>query len=295
MLSIVVFKSTGLLVAAFRFQLNAIRRNIAVFLLMVLACVVCIYVGVVHHDVLRVVAYLLTMWLCAYMVDVYTLRWPPRAGSPVRNPKRETGYFIANLCLGGVFFLIRFSPFVDWEKLPMPAKWASILLLMFVFPVVLAVVLLLLKYKPADLGLRLRGWPLALPIVLMLVVASRLVTPGGFTFDAVMAEAGTVPNLIFMLVVTIGWAEEFFRFVGQTRIGAALRNNGVGWLVATVLWALVHAPKWYSDNGSATETLLNVVGIVPIGLMWGYMTHRTKSFVPALLVHATNFWGLQNF
>jgi membrane protease YdiL (CAAX protease family) len=35
--------------------------------------------------------------------------------------------------------------------------------------------------------------------------------------------------------------------------------------------------------------------MMPIGFLWGYLTHRTKSLLPAVLVHGLNFWGLQNF
>jgi len=31
-----------------------------------------------------------------------------------------------------------------------------------------------------------------------------------------------------------------------------------------------------------------------MGLLWGYMTHRTKSLLPAVLVHGFNLWGLHN-
>ena len=34
--------------------------------------------------------------------------------------------------------------------------------------------------------------------------------------------------------------------------------------------------------------------IVPLGLLWGYLTHRTGSFLPSVVLHATNIWGLQN-
>ena len=39
---------------------------------------------------------------------------------------------------------------------------------------------------------------------------------------------------------------------------------------------------------------VGVLDIVPLGLLWGYLTHRTGSLVPAVLLHLTNFWGLQN-
>jgi hypothetical protein len=40
---------------------------------------------------------------------------------------------------------------------------------------------------------------------------------------------------------------------------------------------------------------MSSVRIIPIGLMCGYLTHRTKSIIPSVLVHGSNFWGLQNF
>ena len=83
--------------------------------------------------------------------------------------------------------------------------------------------------------------------------------------------------------------------MGQRRIGALLKNVGLGWLLITIIWALMHVPKWYSENHSLTETILSSIRIIPIGLMWGYINHRTKSILPAMLIHGTNFWGSQNF
>lgn len=57
----------------------------------------------------------------------------------------------------------------------------------------------------------------------------------------------------------------------------------------------MHAPKWYSEEHNISEAILGSVRIIPIGLMWGYLTNRTKSIFPATIVHGVNFWGLQNF
>ena len=81
----------------------------------------------------------------------------------------------------------------------------------------------------------------------------------------------------------------------QTRVGAYLRNPAVGWFFATLVWAFLHSPKWYADGGDLYEALMGAVRIVPLGLMWGYITYRTKSLLPATLVHGLNVWGLQNF
>jgi membrane protease YdiL (CAAX protease family) len=56
----------------------------------------------------------------------------------------------------------------------------------------------------------------------------------------------------------------------------------------------MHAPKWAAED-DAIEALLSSIRIVPLGLTWGYLTYRTRGLLPAVLVHGTNFWGLQNF
>ena len=95
--------------------------------------------------------------------------------------------------------------------------------------------------------------------------------------------------------ILAGLSEEFFRTIGQTRLGALMQNKGIAWFIITVLWASIHIPKWYGNQHDLTDVIVGSIRIIPIGLMWVYMTHRTKSFLPAVLVHGSNFWGLQNF
>jgi membrane protease YdiL (CAAX protease family) len=71
-------------------------------------------------------------------------------------------------------------------------------------------------------------------------------------------------------------------------------NKAWGWLIATTIWAFMHAPKWYWESKDLVEVILASIVRIPLGLMWGYLTHRTKSILPSVLVHGTNYWGLQN-
>jgi membrane protease YdiL (CAAX protease family) len=213
----------------------------------------------------------------------------------VRQPKKETIYFILSFSLGFVFFYFRLSPAVDWQHLNGLVRLALLPLVLFVFPIALAIVLLYLKYKPSDLGFRLRGFILIIPIVLISAITNRIVSPDSLTWAAVVAESGGVLASLYTGLVLAGLSEEFFRLVGQTRIGAYLNNAGIGWFIATVIWAFMHAPKWYAEDPNMTEAILSSIRIIPIGLMWGYMTHRTKSILPSVIVHGTNVWGLQNF
>jgi membrane protease YdiL (CAAX protease family) len=95
-------------------------------------------------------------------------------------------------------------------------------------------------------------------------------------------------------LLTAAVPEEFFRFAWQTRVGALRRNRAAGWFIASVAWAILHAPRFWDEGHSAIGTLMGVVDIVPLGLLWGYLMHRTRSLLPSTLLHATNIWGLQN-
>jgi membrane protease YdiL (CAAX protease family) len=114
------------------------------------------------------------------------------------------------------------------------------------------------------------------------------------TWQGAIAETGGSIVGLVSTALSASVPEEFFRFVWQTRLGAWLRNPAVGWLVASALWAMLHAPKDWSDSHSLASTIMGVVNIVPLGLLWGYLTHRSRSMLPAIVLHATNLWGLQN-
>ncbi len=277
------------------FQLEKIKTNLLTFLLVVATALIVIYIGYRHDTLKQSLAYLLVMWLCSFFIDLYAIKKASTVGFVVRNPKRETYYFLVCFLLGLLFFYFRFSPSVDWQHLSGIKRLAVLPLIIFAFPIALAIILLILKYKPSDLGLRMRAFILIIPIILISALANRLVSPQSLTWDAVLAESGGVFGTLFSGIILAGLSEEFFRVVGQTRIGAYFNNFGIGWFVTTLLWALMHFPKWYSEDLNIAEGILSSIRIIPIGLMWGYMTHRTKSFVPSVIVHGLNFWGLQNF
>jgi membrane protease YdiL (CAAX protease family) len=227
------------------------------------------------------------------LIDLYALKRPASSDLPVRQPKRETKYFLISTVLGFVFLFIRFC--LDWQHINNIIRLASMPLIIFVFPIALAAMMLILKYKPKDLGIRLHGLVIALPIIAISALTNYLVSPGSLTWDAVVAEGGGIVGALFYGLISAGLAEEFFRLIGQTRLGALMGNNGMGWFITTVIWALMHAPKWYGEGGDLTEALLGSIRIIPLGLMWGYLTYRTKSILPSTLVHGMNVWGLQNF
>jgi membrane protease YdiL (CAAX protease family) len=281
--------------ATFLFQWAKVKENFLTFLLVLATALVAIYIGYRHETLVQSLAYLGAMWLFSFLIDWYSLYKPAKEVFEVRNAKLESIYFIISFTLGFVFLLFRFSPALDWQHLNPFVRLAVLPLILFTFPIALAILLLFLKYKPADLGIRFNGLILVIPIVLISVLVNRFVCPQSLTYDAIIAETGGILPALATGIITAGLSEEFFKMVGQTRLGAYLQNFGLAWFITVVIWAFMHAPKWYSEDLDMTEAILGSIRIIPIGLMWSYMTHRTKSILPSVLVHGTNFWGLQNF
>ncbi len=281
--------------ATFLFQVTKIKENLLIFLLLLAVAFVTLYIGYRHDTLTQSVAYLGVMWFFSFLIDLYTLRRPTKDIFVVQQPKRESIYFIASFTLGFVFLFFRFSPSVDWAHLNTAVRLAVLPLILCMFPIALAIMLLFLKYKPTDLGCRLNGLLLVIPIILISALVNRLVSPQSLTYDALAAENGGILGTLFVGIVTAGLSEEFFKMVGQTRLGAYVNNFGLGWFITVVIWAGMHAPKWYSEDRDMTEAILGCIRIIPIGLMWSYLTRRTKSMLPSVIVHGTNFWGLQNF
>jgi membrane protease YdiL (CAAX protease family) len=83
--------------------------------------------------------------------------------------------------------------------------------------------------------------------------------------------------------------------VWQTRLGTLLKNPAAGWWIASVLWVLLHVPSFSADAPNLLQPLRVAFEMVPLGLFWGYTTHRSQSILPSVCLHGTNFWGLQNF
>jgi membrane protease YdiL (CAAX protease family) len=85
--------------------------------------------------------------------------------------------------------------------------------------------------------------------------------------------------------------EEFLRMSWQTRLGAVLKNPAAAWFFTAWVWSALHVPGFTDSSWEAT--LQGVAEMVPLGLLWGYILHRTQSLWPTVLLHATNIWGLQ--
>jgi membrane protease YdiL (CAAX protease family) len=80
----------------------------------------------------------------------------------------------------------------------------------------------------------------------------------------------------------------------QTRLERYIKTIGFNILIATIIWAFMHFPINYFKGSPVNETVFYCIQIIPLGCIWGYLTHRTKSIVPSTMAHGMNLWGFQN-
>ena len=236
---------------------------------------------------LQISAYLGAMVLGAVIIDLTVAFFEkPRAEFPVREPRTEILVAAVLYVPALAVFAFRFS-----HAFPLQAVSSRLLfvaaMLLFGLHFALALYLLARGYSLKDLGIRFWGFA---PVPLIMLVAMGLValtTPLRNTWTDVYRGLGGVWGWIGMCF-TAPLPEEFFRVVWQTRAGKLLSNPAAGWLMASLLWAGTH---WFilSQGHSHLQTLFWVLYIVPYGLLLGYLTHRTKSILPAILLHATKF------
>jgi membrane protease YdiL (CAAX protease family) len=276
-------------------QLGVLRRNLWAFALLLGLCAVVLWHAAQSGHAGKALAYLVAVALCCFITDLVTL-W--RSNAPafeVRRPVREAVVVLAFSALGYLGLCLRFT-WLDWPALPGLARLAILPLFGFVFPIFIAIVMLLVwRYTPRALGFRWSPscW-VFLPVLLVTAGTALLVAPQDLTIGLILQETGVL-GALWMGFVVAALSEEFLRLLLQTRLGAVLNNAGLAALITALIWACMHAPKWIGEGGSAVEGLLGALHIVPLGLLWGYLTHRTRSIVPAILVHGLNVWGLQNF
>jgi membrane protease YdiL (CAAX protease family) len=285
-----------MIITILRKQFAMARNNPLLAFVVVALCAFDVFVFRRDGNLLHGLCYIAAMWLCAYITDIWMQVFPPKASNPVvKKPTTEALIFLLFTALGVGFLVIRFMLFKDWNNAPKLYKLTALPLILFVFPIALAAYFLIKKYSLKNLGLRFdKSIFLALPIAAVTAITTWLVVPQNIHWTEMIKSEG-IPQFLLEGFITAALCEEFMRFIGQTRLGAFFNNIGWGWFATVAIWALMHAPKWYADgNGDIVGALEGSARIIPLGLMWSYMIHRTKSIMPSLLVHATNLWGLQN-
>jgi membrane protease YdiL (CAAX protease family) len=261
--------------------------HVAVLALIVLEIAVA---AIVRNRIWQTLVYGVVISACVIVVDAMSVGRAPAVDAPVRRPAGELLMLIVCWLTAMAWLTCRFV----FHMRPAPGLLAlgwAILALATVFNALQALWLLASRYRLRDLGLRWSGMTLALPALAIFAVLTLTASRGSMTIGEIRQMA---PLDIVLVALSAAVPEEFFRFVWQTRVGAWCASPATGWLIATAAWAMLHGPKDFDDAHAIGATVQGIIDIVPLGLLWGYLTRRTGSFLPSALLHATNVWGLQN-
>jgi membrane protease YdiL (CAAX protease family) len=285
----------NLLMQAIQRQVQAVKRNLQVSALLLFTTACTLYLAYTHGKVPKALAYFAALWVCTLVTDMFTINKAIKE-FPVRKPLRETVVIVSLMLVGATGMMLRFA-WLDWEHTAgMMKLTVAGMMFLCMFPVITGIVLLASKYRLPDIGFRFSPLILTGVAVLLITAGTGLaVAPEGLTYGLLMKEIGGVGNLLFLGFITAALPEEFLRLVCQTRFGTLLNNKALGWYLACFIWAFLHFPKWYGEGGDVAEGILSSIRIIPLGLMWSYMIHRTKNIFPSIIAHGLNIWGLQNF
>ena len=267
------------------FCLRAARRHKVVTALLLLLIAVLLFDAVHRGSLMITIAYLACVSISFVIIDLALELLPDRFESiAVRNRYLELAFATIFYLIAAAWLRQHFSG-SSW---PFPVP--NLLGILCLFQLALAAFLLLRGYSVPELGIRLRGFAPVLPIMACCMGLTALVFPLFSYWKEVYRESGSVLGIVRDGLLIAALPEEFFRMIWQSRLRAVLSNAASGWYVATLLWATMHAPFFSHNLGrSAADTVFVVARIVPYGLLLGYLTHRSQSILPAVLLHATHF------
>jgi membrane protease YdiL (CAAX protease family) len=261
------------------------------------------WIVAVASDKPKAIAYLAACIVCALVADALTSqpadgkRGETTAGEPrlrVESPRTEFLVLCAFAAFAAPGMYAGFGVFDGLAPRPLlvAVRIVGMLCLLQVVPVLW---LAWRGYRATSLGVRWTGASAAFACAALVAATALSIDPDGAPpVKAVRAGAWAELALVIVGAAPQVIAEEVLRLTLQTRIAALTKNAALGWLLATLPWALLHIPAWMNSGGSLEGAVGGALRIVPIGLMWGFLTWRTGSIVPALLAHQLNVFGLQN-
>jgi membrane protease YdiL (CAAX protease family) len=284
-------------IATLRLHVKIIRRNWLAAICSLVTSAAFLSVGV-YRNIRALVGYALALWLGAFFTDFAIAFHPkPGGGFPIKRPPwQESLLVLAFTCAAFVPLSVRFSHLWPIHNAPARAVFAAAMLFFTLGAGLACIYLFVYRYRLTDLGVNFRYWYVALAVHILFGVITLAFAPQKSHWQATFRADG-VWGTVVEGVLTAAIPEEFLRMLLMTRLGAVFSNKGMGLFVATFLWASLHIPVFWSGvpQWSFWRALISPWGIIPIGLLWGYITHRTRSLVPSVLLHGFNLWGLQNF
>ena len=255
-----------------------------------------IILSIFHGTFIKAFMYLLAM-CTAFLVSeyIYSKKEVKFTSIVIKSPFQEFSV-LAFIQLAGLSLLLyRFSFIDDFSNLGKHSRIILVSLrLLIMYPILLLIYFLIIKrYKLVNLGFRFKYWFVAVPIIFIIGIISFACFPEGLQFEE-QSRQNLFISMITLGFLTAAIPEELMRYLFQTRASQILGNKSLGWIIASFVWALLHIPSFSRGDSTMYDGAIHAFGILPIGLLWGYLNQRFQSIIPSVLIHGTNLWGLQN-
>ena len=278
--------------------MKALKENIPILVMMTAINFIVFWNYISKGKTLHGIGYFLFFYVSIWTIHFFTKKISPENEIEIKRPKNELLLILLFSLLGVISITINFYVKSSGETIGFLVRLPILLgIFFFTFPLGIAIYLLIKKYKIVQLGLSFK--PLSYLLLGLIIwgitgLFAFIFNKSGIIWEEGYKELGGVSGIILEGVIGAGLVEEFSRFVMQSRFHSVFKWNGFHILFATTLWAFMHFSKNYFEGGQTLDIVIYCVQIIPIGFIWGYLTHRTKSIVPATLAHGLNLWGFQN-
>ncbi|RKE92286.1 CPBP family intramembrane glutamic endopeptidase [Ichthyenterobacterium magnum] len=273
-----------------------VSNNKITFLLILILGLTIEMLSFYNGNVTNSTAYLGVLLLCVLLIEFYTFIRPIKKEWLIKKARQENIMVMFCIFISYCILAIRFLVIDDFQATDKSIKIALMVFVgLFIYPVFLAFYFLRLKnYKLKEIGFG--NWKcfwVAFPIIIMFAIVAFGIMPDKIQFGDIIEEKGVL-SLITLGFLTAAIPEEFTRLLFQTRLGKVLSNRGLGWFIASFIWAMGHIFIFSNQTQDYLGAFISAIGIFPLGLFWGYLTEKFKSMIPSVLIHGTNLWGIQN-
>jgi membrane protease YdiL (CAAX protease family) len=278
--------------------MQEIKDHFGVLLFMTLINLIVLWKFITQGNLLHGIGYFLFFYLAIFIIHLLTKNISFQKEIIAKEPKKELK--VAILFSGLAILSISLNFLLKKEIIPSNILTKIPILLgnlFFAIPLGLVIYLLIKKYKIFNLGLNVK--PILIILLGIMIWAltglfAYFFNPEGILWSRAIEEFGGIFNIIIEGVIGAALAEEFSRFVIQSRFERIFKANGMNILFATTIWSLMHFPVSYYKSEFIFGSMLYCLQIIPLGFIWGYLTQRTKSILPSTLAHGFNLWGFQN-
>src|SRR5438876_778737 len=134
---------------ALHLQRDRIRRYPITFVAVIIIAIATLCFGYYHDGghghatLIHAAGYVLAMWLCAWVIDIFACWHRPAADFPVRQPRKELVITLVCTGIGLLALCVRFT-ISGWDYRPGVLKLlVAGGIFLFMYPVVLLVIMLL--------------------------------------------------------------------------------------------------------------------------------------------------------